>query len=141
EASGVFDAEVDITNQTISLNFALVGDPPATYQRVVRTWGSDYAGLADLHQLVTEIAAGAVERDDAHARLAAIRQRKKTFPTWVSFLANGVWASSFVIFIGGSWFSALLTLGVTALIMATMYLMGRLLRSEERRVGKECGWG
>lgn len=126
QAYGVFDAEVDITNQSISLNFAPVGEPPATYQRVVRTWGSDYAGLADLHQLVTEIAAGAVERDDAHARLAAIRQRKKTFPTWVSFLANGVWASAFVIFIGGSWFSALLTLGVTALIMATVYLMGRL---------------
>lgn len=130
QAYGVFDAEVDITNQSISLNFAPVGEPPATYQRVVRTWGSDYAGLADLHQLVTEIAAGAVERDDAHARLAAIRQRKKTFPTWVSFLANGVWASSFVIFIGGSWFSALLTLGVTALIMATVYLMGRLRASD-----------
>src|SRR5699024_4328066 len=123
QAYGVFDAEVDITNQSISLNFAPVGEPPATYQRVVRTWGSDYAGLADLHQLVTEIAAGAVERDDAHARLAAIRQRKKTFPSWVSFLANGVWASAFVIFIGGSWYSALLTMGASATIIATVYLM------------------
>lgn len=125
QAYGVFDAEVDITNQSISLNFAPVGEPPATYQRVVRAWDSDYAGLADLHQLVTEIAAGEVERDDAHARLAAIRQRKKTFPTWISFVANGVWASAFVIFIGGSWFSALLTLGVSSLITATVYQMGR----------------
>ena len=125
QAYGVFDAEVDITNQSISLNFAPVGEPPATYQRVVRTWESDYAGLADLHQLVTEIAAGEVERDDAHARLAAIRQRKKTFPTWVSFVANGVWASAFVIFIGGSWFSALLTLGASTLTMAVVYLIGR----------------
>lgn len=126
QAYGVFDAEVDITNQSISLNFAPVGEPPATYQRVVRTWGSDYAGLADLHQLVTGVAAGEVERDDAHARLAAIRHRKKTFPNWVSFLANGLWASSFVLFIGGSWFSALLTLGASSLIMATVDLMGRL---------------
>lgn len=125
QAYGVFDAEVDITNQSISLNFAPPGEPPATYQRVVRSWESDFAGLADLHELVTEIASGDVERDDAHARLAAIRHRKKTFPNWVAFLANGVWASAFVVFIGGSWFSALLTLGASALSMATVYVMGR----------------
>src|SRR5690625_3818900 len=125
QAYGVFDAEVDITNQSISLNFAPPGEPPATYQRVVRAWETDFAGLADLHELVTEIAAAEVERDDAHARLAAIRHRKKTFPNWVAFLANGVWASAFVVFIGGSWFSALLTLGASALSMATVYVMGR----------------
>lgn len=125
QAYGVFDAEVDITNQSISLNFAPVGEPPATYQRVVRTWDADYAGLADLHQLVTQIAAGRVERDDAHARLAAIRQRKKTFPAWGSVLANGVWASAFVILIGGSWFSALLTLGAATCIMGIVHLMGK----------------
>lgn len=125
QAYGVYDAEVDITNQSISLNFAPASEPPATYQRVVRSWASDYAGLADLHQLVSGIAAGEVERDDAQARVAAIRQRRKTFPQWIAFLANGVWASSFVMFIGGSWFSALLTLGTSALIMATVDLMGR----------------
>jgi len=125
QAYGVFDTEVDITNQSISLNFAPPGEPPATYQRVVRTWETDYAGLADLHELVTEIAAGEVERDDAQARLAAIRQRKKTFPHWLSFLADGVWASAFVVFIGGSWFSALLTLGASALSMATVHVMSR----------------
>src|SRR5699024_6453631 len=125
QAYGVYDAEVDITNQSISLNFAPASEPPATYQRVVRSWASDYAGLADLHQLVSGIAAGEVERDDAQARVAAIRQRRKTFPQWIAFLANGIWASSFVMFIGGSWFSALLTLGTSALIMATVDLMGR----------------
>lgn len=130
QAYGVFDAEVDITNQAISLNFAPPGSPPATYQRVVRTWGSDYAGLADLHKLVTGIAAGEVERDDAHARLAAIRQRKKTFPNWVSLLANGGWASAFVIFIGGSWLSAALTIGSSVLIMATVYLMSKWRASD-----------
>lgn len=125
QAYGVFDAEVDITNQSISLNFAPPGAPPATYQRVVRSWETDFAGLADLHELVTEIAAAQVDRDDAHARLAAIRHRKKTFPNWVTFLANGVWASAFVVFIGGSWFSGLLTLGASALSMATVYVLGK----------------
>src|SRR5699024_8574943 len=60
QAYGVFDAEVDITNQSISLNFAPPGEPPATYQRVVRAWETDFAGLADLHELVTEIAAAEV---------------------------------------------------------------------------------
>ena len=125
QAYGVYDAEVDITNQSISLNFAPVGEPPATYQRVVRSWGSDFAGLADLHELVSGIAAGDVGRDDAQATLAAIRHRKKTFPAWVSFVANGVWASAFVLFIGGSWFSALLSLGASALSMATVFVMTR----------------
>lgn len=125
QAYGVFDAEVDITNQSISLNFAPPGEAPATYQRVVRTWEADYAGLADLHQLVTEIAAGEVERDDAQAQLAAIRHRKKTFPNWISFLADGVWASAFVIFIGGSWFSGLLSLGTATLTIAVVHLLGR----------------
>lgn len=123
---GVFDAEVDITNQSISLNYAPPSEPPATYQRVVRAWGSDYAGLADLHQLVSGIAAGEVERDDAKAQLAAIRHRKKTFPRWVAFLATGIWAGAFVLFIGGSWLSALLALPATSLSMATLYLMSRL---------------
>lgn len=125
QAYGVYDAEVDITNQSISLNFAPVGEPPATYQRVVRAWGSDFAGLADLHELVSGIAAGDVGRDDAQAALAAIRHRKKTFPDWVSFVANGVWASAFVLFIGGSWFSAVLSLGASALSMATVFVMTR----------------
>ena len=122
---GVFDAEVDITNQSIALNFAPAAEPPATYQRVVRSWSSDYAGLADLHQLVSGIAAGQVERDDAQAQLAAIRHRRKTFPQGVAFLANGVWASAFVMFIGGSWFSALLSMGASTLSMATVHLIGR----------------
>lgn len=125
QAYGVYDAEVDITNQSISLNFAPASEPPATYQRVVRSWGSDYAGLSDMHQLVSGVAAGEIERDDAQARLAAIRHRRKTFPQIVSFLANGVWASAFVMFIGGSWFSALLTLGASSLSMATVYLIAR----------------
>ncbi|NWN88419.1 MAG: threonine/serine exporter family protein [Micrococcaceae bacterium] len=125
QAYGVYDVEVDITNQSISLNFAPAGDPPASYQRVVRSWGSDFAGLADLHELVSGIAAGEVARDDAQAQLAAIRHRKKTFPAWVTFVANGVWATAFVLFIGGSWFSALLSLGASALSMATVYVMGR----------------
>src|SRR5690625_4492090 len=127
---GVFDAEVDITNQSISLNFAPAGAPPATYQRVVRSWSSDYGGLADLHQLVSGIAAGQVERDDAQAQLAAIRHRRKTFPQSVAFIANGVWASAFVMFIGGSWFSALLSLGASTLSIATVYLIGRLRAPE-----------
>ncbi len=122
---GVFDAEVDITNQSIALNFAPAAEPPATYQRVVRSWSSDYAGLADLHQLVSGIAAGQVERDDAQAQLAAIRHRRKTFPQGVAFVANGVWASAFVMFIGGSWFSALLSLGASTLAMATVHLIER----------------
>src|SRR5699024_438938 len=47
------------------------------------------------------------------------------FPAWVSFVANGVWASAFVLFFGGSWFSALLSLGASALSLVTVFVMTR----------------
>src|SRR5699024_10468471 len=108
-----------------SLNFAPVGEPPATYQRVVRPWDSDFAGSPDLHELVSGIAAVDVARHDAPAAQVAIRHRKKTFPHWVSFVANRLRASVVVWCIGGSWFSALRSLGAATLSMATVFVMTR----------------
>ncbi|NIH71902.1 MULTISPECIES: threonine/serine ThrE exporter family protein [Auritidibacter] len=130
QAFGVPDAEIDITNQAISLNYVPAGETPFTYQRVVRSWSSNYAGLSFLHQLVTRIANGDATRDEAEAKLAEIRHQSKTFPGWVALLATGLFGTSFVMFIGGSPMAGLMTFFSMIMTMTAVDLMGRIRMPE-----------
>ncbi|MDI3331377.1 MAG: threonine/serine exporter family protein [Micrococcus sp.] len=125
QAFGVHETEVDITNQSISLNYAPAGKTPYTLQRVVRSWSQNYAGLALMHRLVSSIAAGEVDRDEAQQRLADIRHRPKPFPKWLNTLAAGLFAATFVLFIGGDLVGAGVALLSTSLLMGVMDVMGR----------------
>lgn len=125
QAFGVHETEVDITNQSISLNYAPAGKTPYTLQRVVRSWSQNYAGLALLHRLVSSIASGDVDRDEARQQLADIRHRPKPFPQWLTTLAAGLFAATFVLFIGGGLVGAGMALLSTSLLISVMELMGR----------------
>lgn len=125
QAFGVHETEVDITNQSISLNYAPAGKTPYTLQRVVRSWSQNYAGLAMLHRLVSAVASGDVDRDEARQRLADIRHQPKPFPKWLNTLAAGLFAATFVLFIGGGLVGAGVALLSTSLLMTVMDLMGR----------------
>lgn len=57
-ALGLKNIEVDITNQSVAINYAPKDQTPISLLRVVRSWTNNYAGLAEVHQLVTEIVAG-----------------------------------------------------------------------------------
>lgn len=123
---GIHETEVDITNQAILLNYAPAGSNPVTYHRVVRSWSQNYAGLAKLHRLVTEIAQGEVTQDDAAARLAAIRHEPKTIPPWAILLVGGVFGASFLLFLGGTWWGALYSALTTMVTMSAVNLLARL---------------
>ena len=66
-ALGLKHIEVDITNQSVAINYAPKDQTPITLLRVVRSWTNNYAGLAQVHQLVTDIVAGGVGREEACA--------------------------------------------------------------------------
>ncbi|MGD6980865.1 threonine/serine ThrE exporter family protein [Citricoccus sp. CH26A] len=125
QAFGVHETEVDITNQSISLNYAPAGKTPYTLQRVVRSWSQNYAGLALMHRLVSAIAAGEVDRDEAQQRLADIRHKPKPFPKWLNTLSAGLFAATFVLFIGGGLVGAGVALLSTSLLITVMDVMGR----------------
>lgn len=125
QAFGVHETEVDITNQSISLNYAPAGKTPYTLQRVVRSWSQNYAGLALMHRLVSAIAAGEMDRDEAQQRLADIRHKPKPFPKWLNTLAAGLFAATFVLFIGGDLVGAGVSLLSTSLLITVMDVMGR----------------
>lgn len=99
-AFGMKNTDVDITNQSISLNWAPEGKIPYSRVRVVRSWSSNYKALAAVHQLVADIVAGRMTRSDAERRLEEITREPKPFPRWMVTLAGGFFASFFASFLG-----------------------------------------
>lgn len=100
-AFGLDNIEVDITNQSVVLNYSAKDQTPTTVLRVVRSWTNNYAGLTRVHQLVTDIVAGGVDRVEAMRRLDEITRKPKPFPRWMVTAAFGVFAAAIVAFIGG----------------------------------------
>lgn len=100
-ALGLKNIEVDITNQSVAINYAPKDQTPISLLRVVRSWTNNYAGLAQVHQLVTDIVAGGVGRSEAVRRLDDIIRSTKPFPRWMVTMAFGVFAAVFVGVLGG----------------------------------------
>ena len=100
-ALGLKNIEVDITNQSVAINYAPRDQTPITLLRVVRSWTNNYAGLSLVHQLVTDIVAGGVGREEAARRLDDITRSAKPFPRWMVTGAFAVFAAAFVGVLGG----------------------------------------
>ncbi|WP_411733329.1 threonine/serine exporter family protein [Paeniglutamicibacter sp.] len=101
-ALGLSHTDVDITNQSIHLNFSPPEGESYSMLRVVRSWTSNFAGLAHVHRLVSDIVSGGVTRQQSVDRLREISRRPKPFPRWMIASAAGAFAAFFVVFIGGS---------------------------------------
>lgn len=100
-ALGLRHIDVDITNQSVVLNYAKKDTTPITLVRVVRSWTDNYAGLSMVHRLVTDIVRGGVTRQEAIDRLAEITRRPKPFPRWMVTAATGIWGAAITAIIGG----------------------------------------
>lgn len=124
-ALGLKHIEVDITNQSVAINYAPKDQTPITLLRVVRSWTNNYAGLAQVHQLVTEIVAGGVGRDEAVRRLDEIVRSSKPFPRWMVTVAFAVFAAVFVGVLGGG-------LGASAVAFVSNLLVSLLARRLSR---------
>ncbi|WP_226337358.1 threonine/serine ThrE exporter family protein [Arthrobacter sp. UM1] len=108
-AYGLKDVDVDITNQSVQLNYSPQGQTPMTVLRVVRSWTNNYAGLVLVHELVTRIVEGGVSRSDASLQLRAITRRPKPFPKWMVTLSGALFCGAIVLLIGGHWPESLVT--------------------------------
>ena len=122
-AFGLSDIDVDITNQSVLINYAKPDTVPITVMRVVRSWTNNYAGLSLVHELVTDIVNGGVGRSEAKERLQEITSRPKPFPRWMAIGAGGVFSGAIVAFLGGSIFAAL----VGSIATLLMGLVGKKL--------------
>lgn len=101
-AFGLDDIEVDITNQSVVINYSSKDQTPTTVLRVVRSWTNNYAGLTNIHRLVSDIVDGGVSRTEAAQRLDDILRRPKPFSRWMVTAAFGTFSAAIVGLIGGS---------------------------------------
>ena len=120
-ALGLKNIEVDITNQSVAINYAPRDQTPISLLRVVRSWTNNYAGLAQVHSLVTDIVAGGVGREEAVRRLDEITHSAKPFPRWMVTVAYGVFSAVFVGVLGGG-------LGASAVAFVSNLLVSLLAR-------------
>ncbi len=115
-ALGLSHLDVDITNQSLHLNYSPPDAESYSVLRVVRSYTSNYAGLVLVHELVSDIIAGGVSRTASAKRLKEITRRPKPFPRWVVASGRALFAAAFVLFIGGSWAGALVAMFSSSLV-------------------------
>jgi uncharacterized membrane protein YjjP (DUF1212 family) len=124
-AFGLEHIEVDITNQSVVLNYSARDQTPTTVLRVVRSWTNNYAGLAHVHSLVTDVVDGGVTRVEAVQRLDAIARRPKPFPRWMVTAAFGLFSAAIVGFMGGSPLGSLIGFGGVILAALVTRQLGK----------------
>ncbi len=116
-ALGLEGFEVDITNRAITISVPPRGDRPGlTTLRVVRTAAKHHTRLVAAHELVVDLSAGRVTRDQMRERLAVIERMPRPYPRWFVTLAWGVVGGSLVIRLGGGWLAALIAFASAALV-------------------------
>ncbi|GAA1106016.1 threonine/serine ThrE exporter family protein [Nesterenkonia jeotgali] len=118
-AFGMKNTDADITNQSISLNWAPDGKIPYSRVRVVRSWSNNFRALASVHQLVTDIIAGRLTRGDAEDRLREITREPKPYPRWMVTICGAIFASFFAAFLGAPLLDASMGFLATILVLWT----------------------
>ncbi|MBW4095292.1 MAG: threonine/serine exporter family protein [Acidobacteria bacterium] len=124
-ALGLRHIDVDITNQSVVLNYAPKDTTPITLVRVVRSWTNNYAGLALIHELVSDIVAGGVGRDECNKRLETIVHRPKPFPRWTVTVSTALFAGIVVAVIGGGLWGAAVAVATNFLVSYISRVLGR----------------
>ncbi|NLS09923.1 threonine/serine exporter family protein [Nesterenkonia sp. MY13] len=99
-AFGMRNTDVDITNQSISLNWAPDDHIPYSRVRVVRSWSNNFNALSAVHRLVTDITSGRMTRTEAEQRLEEITREPKPYPRWLITLSGAIFASFFASYLG-----------------------------------------
>jgi len=116
-ALGLDPFEVDITNKAITISVPPRGNRSGlTTLRVVRSAAKHHTRLAAAHELVVDLTAGRVSREELRARLARIERMPRPFPRWFVTLAWGVLAGSLVVRLGGGWLAALIAFASASLV-------------------------
>lgn len=118
---GLRHVDVDITNQSVHLNWTREDAFPVSVLRVVRSISDNYAGLALVHQLVGDVSAGRSNYDEARKRLRQIRRRRLPYNKLVEFAMGSLFSGLFVMLIGGMVTSAVACVVTTT--MATSVVM------------------
>lgn len=117
-AFGMKNTDVDITNQSIILNWSPPGKIPYSRVRVVRSWSANFRALSEVHTLVTDIAFGRITRAEAEETLQDIIRDPKPYPRWVVATSGALFAGLFASYTGAPLLDASLGFLATLLVLA-----------------------
>ncbi|WP_218221910.1 threonine/serine exporter ThrE family protein [Nesterenkonia sp. Act20] len=117
-AFGMKNTDVDITNQSIILNWSPPGKIPYSRVRVVRSWSANFRALSEVHTLVTDIAFGRITRAEAEETLQDILRDPKPYPRWVVAFAGALFAGLFASYTGAPLLDASFGFIATLLVLA-----------------------
>ncbi|GAB2601624.1 threonine/serine exporter family protein [Pseudactinotalea suaedae] len=99
---GMSGCQIDITFNSITISLDRE-DGALTRVRVLEVRTSDYSRLAEVLELVDDVAAGHVALTDAIARLDAIVAAPHPYRRWVVTAALGLMAAGVAVLLGGGW--------------------------------------
>ncbi|NDK32733.1 threonine/serine exporter family protein [Nesterenkonia haasae] len=118
-AFGMKNTDVDITNQSISLNWAPESKIPYSRVRVVRSWSQNFQALSAVHRLVADVTSGRLTRSEAEAELKDITRQPKPYPRWMVTVCGAMFASLFASYLGAPILDAAAGFAATLLVMWT----------------------
>lgn len=119
---------VDVTYTSITVSYHRgEDDDPMTVLRVVRVRSADYSRLEDLQSLVRDAADGALDVEEARARLDEVVEAPHPYRRWVVTLSLGCMAAAVAALLGGDW-----------RIMAVSAVTTAVIDRVQRRLGQ---WG
>jgi uncharacterized membrane protein YjjP (DUF1212 family) len=113
-ACGLRGATADVTFTSLAMSHQTSFDEPALIQmRQVRHREIDYEDLTLVDQLVRDLLAGRIDRDEARSRLARIVSSGHRLPRWAVTLGYGAMGGGTGLLVGGSLGVALLAAGAS----------------------------
>lgn len=94
------EVQVTLTSLLVSAHPGK-GAVPVTGSRAIRRRTPAYWRLTALHQLVQDASIGMLELDEAHKKLAEIKQGRAPYPAWLMVVSLGLIAASGSVLAGG----------------------------------------
>ncbi len=126
EASGLTDVACDITFTSLSLaGSGGPGLPPVSEMRLVTQRELDYTRVTAVHDLVSELVAGRLDRDAAEQLLREIRTARHPYRSEVVRGARAVLAAAVTLLLGGGWVVAASAIVATLVIDLVNGRLGR----------------
>lgn len=123
-ACGVRNVEVDVTFTALTLSHQPSSDEPMLIQaRHVRHRDIDYEDLTLVDHLVRDLISGAIDRDEARARLAKVVSSGHRLPRWAVTAGYGVMGTGVAMLLGGN----LTVIGIAFLAAVGIDLLTRAM--------------
>ncbi len=126
-AYGLLYAHVDITLNTITV-FTTIGvakKEPVTIFRVVSNMRTDFSKLSEVDRLVRSIQAGATPPDVAEKILDSLHETPAPYGFKTSLIGWGGLGAAVAVMLGGTWFAAMLSFGISVVIVGLSALSRR----------------